>query len=369
MIQPKKMLRFAWALVAAVLVAVALAACGGGGDATRLLQDTFRGSHAIKSGKVNFSLTLTPSGSRTINSPVSLTFAGPFQSLGTGKLPQSDFTLGVSFQGHTGSLGIISTGSAGYVTLQNTAYRLPQSTFQRLETSFASAGAGAGGNSLSKLGIDPLKWLTNPSVVGDEDVAGTSTTHIHAGINVAAFLTDLNKVIGKVASQTGSSTLSGRLSPSTISRVAGQVQNPSFDVWTGKTDKTVRRIQINLGVPVSGQISSSLGGLTNAGVGLSVEYDQLNQPQTIVAPTSSQPYSQFTTKLRALVTQIRGVLGGLAGGTGGGGPGSLGGSSGSTPPSGPAGGSGNVQGYTQCIQQANGDVGKMQACAKLLTGR
>jgi hypothetical protein len=376
---------FAW-LGAAALLAATVAACGGGsGDASQLLRDTFRGSHTIKSGKVNFSLTLTPSGSKSLTSPVSLSFNGPFQSRGTGKLPQSNFNLSGTLQGHTGSLGIVSTGDAGFVTLQNTAYKLPDDTFRRLEASFANTGAG-GANPLGNLGIDPLNWLTNPSVVGDEDVAGTPTTHIRAGINVKAFLTDLSKVLQKVAAQgavPGGSTLANGLSPSTINRVASAAQNPSFDLWTGKSDKTFRRVQINLTYPVSGQISSLLGGLNSAAIGLVVEYDDLNQPQTIVAPTNPQPYAQFTAKLRSLVSQLRTALGGL---TGGGGTSSLtpGSSSGTTTPSGAAGGAGsgaaggagsgaaggagNVQAYSQCIQQAGGDVSKMQACARLLNG-
>jgi hypothetical protein len=124
---------------------------------------------------------------------------------------------------------------------------------------------------------------------------------------------------------------------------------------------------------VTGQISTLLGGLNSAAVGMGLEYDDLNQPQTIVAPTNPQPYSQFTTKLRSLATQIRSALGGLAGGASGGGA-SGGGSltPGSTTPSsapGGAGGGANVQAYSQCIQQANGDVSKMQACAKLLSGQ
>jgi hypothetical protein len=365
-------------LGAAALLAVTLAACGGSsGDATQLLQQTFTGSHSIQSGKVNFSLTVTPTGSKTLTTPISLTFQGPFQSRGTGKLPQSNFTLSGTLQGHNGTLGIISTGDAGFVALQNTAYRLPDATFRRLQASFANT-RGGGANPLGNLGINPLSWLTNPSVVGDEDVAGTPTTHIRAGIDVQAFLNDLNKVLRKVAAQgavPGSSTLSNGLSPSTISHVANSAQNPSVDVWTGKSDKTIRRLEINLTYPVSGQLSSLLGGLSSAAIGMVDEYDDLNQPQTIVAPTNPQPYSQFTAKLQALVSQLRGALGGLAGSGGSLTPGST---TGTTTPSPAGGGSGagsaaggggsNVQAYSQCIQQAAGDVSKMQACAKLLNG-
>lgn len=368
-----KSFRYACAcLGAAGLVVVALAACGGSsGDATQLLRQTFQGSHSINSGKINFSLTLTPSGSKTLNGPISLSFAGPFQSRGKGKLPESNFNLGVNFQGHNGSLGIISTGDAGFVTLQNTAYRLPDATFRRLEASFANA-RGGGANPLGGLGVNPLNWLTNPTVVGDEDVAGTSTIHIHSGINVQAFLTDLSKVLQKVAGQggvPGSSALANGLPQSTIQRIATAVQNPSFDVWTGKSDKTIRRIQINLTYPVTGQISTLLGGLNSAAVGLGLEYDDLNQPQTIVAPTNPQPYNQFTTKLRSLATQIRSALGGLAGGASGGGALTPGGSTTPSSPSSGAAGGANVQAYSQCIQQAGGDVSKMQACAKLLSGQ
>src|SRR5260370_32596633 len=187
-----KTIRYACAMVGAVaLLAVTLAACGGSsGNAPQLRKQVFHGKPPVQSGKVNFSLTLTPSGSKTLTSPITLTFNGPFQSRGTGKLPQSNFTLGVNFQGANGSLGMISTGDEGYVTLQNTAYPLPDATFRRLEASFANAGGG-GANPLGQLGIEPLNWLNNPSVVGDEDVAGTPTTHIHSGIHVQAFLTDL----------------------------------------------------------------------------------------------------------------------------------------------------------------------------------
>ncbi len=361
----KTPLRYAYALIGALLVALAVAACGGSsGDATQLLRDSFQGSHNINSGKVNFSLSVTPSGSRTLTGPLSFSFAGPFQNLGSGKLPQSDFSLSVSFQGHTGQLGIISTGTAGFVSLQGTNYRLPQSTFQRLEQSFASASGGGSGNALGKLGLDPLHWLNNASVVGDEDVAGTPTTHIHAGINVSAFLNDLNKVLPRLASQAGTSSIPSSISQGTISRLSSTIQNPSFDVWTGKSDKTIRRVTINLNIPVTGQISTLLGGLSSAALGLSIEYDNLNQPQTIAAPSSAEPYTNFQTKLRGLVAQIRSSLSGLTGGasgstTPGGGTGSTTGSSTT---------SGNVQAYSQCIQQAGGDVSKMQACASLLNG-
>jgi hypothetical protein len=359
------------AMPALALVCVALAACGssGSGNATQILKDTFSGSHRINSGNLTLSLGINPSGSSTISGPITLSFGGPFQSQGAGKIPQSNFNINVSALGRNGSLGLISTGTSGYVTLQGASYQLPQATFQRIESSFtqltSSSGSSSNSSALSRLGIRPLDWLVNPTVVGDDSVAGTPTTHIRAGVNVNALLNDLDTFLRKASSTgvSGASTLSNGLSASTRSRIAGAIQNPSVDVWTGKSDKTLRRLAIKLTLPVTGQISTALGGLRSAGVGLTVQYANLNQPQTISAPTSVHPYGEFTAKVRTLLQNLQTGLGAIAGG---GGAGSV--TPGSSSSGGSTSSSKNVQAYSRCIQQAGNDVAKMQQCAPLLNG-
>src|SRR5436305_1375993 len=103
------------ALIAIAAVCVGLAGCGGSssGDAVRLLHATFCGAHKVTSGNLNVGLTITPSGSRTLKGPISLSLSGPFQSLGPGKLPASDFTVALGALGSSASVGIISTGHNG----------------------------------------------------------------------------------------------------------------------------------------------------------------------------------------------------------------------------------------------------------------
>jgi hypothetical protein len=348
-------LRVACALLICALGAITLGACGSSSsssDASTLLKQTFGGSHAVKSGNLNFTLTVVPSGSRTLTSPITLSFGGPFQSRGKGKLPASNFNVSISSQGKTGSLAIISTGTTGYVTLQGTSYQLPAATFQKLESSFAGiGGGGSGAPGLSKLGIDPLHWLIRPSVVGNESVGGTDTTHIRAAVNVAALLQDLNTFLQK-ASSLGVSTTKG-ISAATRNKIANEVKNPSFDVWTGNSDKTVRKLQVKLTLPVTGQISTLLGGLSSADIGLSIQYGDLNKPQAIQAPATVRPFSEFTTKLRAFLATAQGTISGTGGTTAT--------SSGST--------TSKVQRYSQCLQAAGQEVTKMQQCAALLNGQ
>jgi hypothetical protein len=362
----------------AAVASILTAACGSGtsNNPNALLKQTFSGSHKIDSGELSLKVTITPSGSSTLHGPITLNFGGPFQSRGKGKLPQSNFNLSFSAQGRTASVGILSTGTAGYVSLQGQSYQLPQATFQRLESNFAQiATPSAGGSSkstLSQFGIQPLNWLSNPTIVGNENIGGTATTHIRAGVNVPALVNGISQFLQKASTLgvSGTAKFPSGLSASTKSKIAGEIQNPSFDVWTGNDDKTMRRLQVGLTIPVRGQTSTALGGLTSAQVGLSIQYSNLNQPQTITAPSSVQPYSQFQAKIQAFVQALSG---GLAGGAGSStsSPGATGsasssaGATGTTTPGSTAG----VTAYSQCIQAAGSDVTKLQQCASLLNSK
>jgi hypothetical protein len=367
------------ALLLACVASLALAACGSSSstnDPSGLLKDTFAGSHKINSGNIDFTLTVNPSGSSTLSGPIKLSFGGPFQARGTGKLPQSDFSVSVSALGKSGSLEILSTGSNGYITLQGTSYQLPAATFKKLQSSFSQIGStGAGSKSsstLSKLGIQPLDWLQNPTVVGTENVDGTDTTHIRAGVNVPAFLTDINTFLKKASSLGVPKTagVSNGLSATTRAQISKEVKNASFDVWTGKDDKTLRKLTIGVTLPVSGQASTALGGMRSAAIGLSMRYADLNQPQTITAPKTVRPYGEFTSKVKSLVQSLHASTGsasvpGIASGSGSGSSSGSASSSGS----GPAGASTSVRAYSRCVTTAGSDIAKMQRCASLLNGK
>ncbi len=341
-------------LLAAMLAGLALVGCGsssrggsgsGSASAQSLIQQTFSGAHTVSSGVLHFALTLTPAGSSTLTSPVSLGLDGPFQSRGKGNLPASDFTISVAALGRTSSLGLISTGTHGYVTLQGAAYQLPPADFKRLESGFSStAASGTSHSGLAGLGINPQRWLTGPTVVGSADVGGADTTHIRAGVNVGALLADLN---GFLARTTAKTKLPSSISPATAQKITAAVKNATVDLWTGKADRTLLKLALNLTVPATSRALTLLRGLRTAHISLTVQYADLNQPQTISAPTNVRPYSQLSALLRGLTSALQSA--GASGQS----------SSSSTPAS-------DGSKYAQCLQQAGRDVRKMQKCASLL---
>jgi len=359
-----------------VLASLGVAACGsassGSANPNTLLTETFTGTHKVTSGDLNLTLTVDPSGSSVLSGPITLSFGGPFQTRGAGKLPESNFTVSANALGQSVALGVISTGTAGYVTFQGASYKMPQATFQKLESSFSqltsTPGASSGSGTLGKLGIQPLKWLTNPTVVGTENVGGAQTTHIHAGVNVSAMLTDLNTVLEKASSLgvSGGSALKSGIPPADRTKIASEVKNPSVDIWTGSSDHTIRRLTITLTLPVTGTTSSELGGLKSADISLTMQYSDLNQPQTVKAPTTVRPFSEFQSKLNAFVQELEGATGGALGGSGSSSSSGSSGSGSSSSGGTSTGSSSNVTRYSKCIQSAGGDVSKMQKCASLL---
>lgn len=363
-------------LTAVALAVTVLSGCGAssGPSATTLLHETFTGSHEISSGVVELSLDLSPSGSAVLSGPITLNFGGPFQSRGVGKLPESDFTASVSALGQNGSLGIISTGTSGYVTLSGTGYQLPQASFEQLESGFSGLGgssSSSGTGALSTLGLHPLSWLRNATVSGTQTLSGVQTTHIDAELDVTTLLQQLSPLLSKVSGVgvKGVGKLPRSISPATEAKIAAEIHNPTVGIWTGTSDKTLRKLQIDFSIPLSGKLSRELGGVSSVGVSLALQYSDLGQPQTVSIPAHLAPYKDLTAKLNSILSEVEGALA----------LGSLGSSAGSSAASGSAitgntsagsaGSAGSTRAlsrYSQCIQAAGKDVAKMQKCASLL---
>jgi hypothetical protein len=330
--------RLLLSLVAPALAALTLGACGSsGGNAQDLLNQTFGRSHQYSSANVTGSLTIGLHGSSTVQAPVTVNFSGPFQTVAKGKLPKFDlsFNLAGSAAGGALSAGAISTGDSGFVKFNGTSYPIPASFWGRFKTAYENAMAqltqkksnGGSGNNF-------LQVLKHPAVLGNENVAGADTTHIQAGMDTSG-----------VKPPTGSSA-----------QVVKGIQNGRIDVWTGKDDKTLRKLAMQFTIQPSGSTSSAAGGFSSADINVTVQLGQLNQPQSIPPPANTKPIKELVTQLRGLFS----ALSGSAAGTGSAGTGATGTGQAPTPSTGaPAG-------YAQCISAAGNDIVKMQQCASLL---
>jgi hypothetical protein len=314
-------IRAAVALLVAICGVCLLSACGGAsGNAQSLLNDTFSSPKQIESGNVNLSVSLGPVGSSTAEKSLAVHLSGPFQSAGAGKLPHFALQLGLSADGHSLPVGAISTGSALYAELAGTWFSMPQSTFTALQQGYAQATKRASTakvrSTFASLGIEPGHWLSDPVEVGTASIDGVQTIHLTASVNVAGFLTDVSKL-----SQAGSalgfgSSVPGTslFSPSAISELAKSVKAAHVDVYTGKSDHLLRRLELDATVSATSQTQALLSGLSSAKVEFLLELSDLNAPQTIAAPSNPESSTQLLPALQQLV----GVLEGSGGSTSGG---------------------------------------------------
>jgi hypothetical protein len=345
--------RIAVLALLALLGMAVVTGCGGGSsgdeassstDVNELLKDTFSGGKKIESGQLNLALRIDSTGSTNTNGPITVSLTGPFQSQGKGKLPKLDIDAKVEGAGQNISAGLVSTGDKGFVKFQGETYAVTDAIFAEFKKGFEQAQAQADkqkGQSLATLGIDPTRWLTNPKNAGEAKVGDTDVIKITGDVDVDKLLDDVNTALEKARSLgvQGSANLPSKLTPEQKKQAADAIKKLTVEIYTGKEDRILRRMLVDLTADAQGQ---------SANVKLDLQLTGVNEDQTIEEPSGAKPFNQLLSQL--------GGLSGLGSGSGSSGSGSSGGTS-----------SQNLEKYSKCIEDAGSDATKARKCADLLT--
>jgi hypothetical protein len=352
-------IRVSAALALALISALLLAACGGGGDNTedpqRVLTETFSNPTPIRSGNFDLDFKVEANGG---DSPGTLEvkLGGQFQSQAANQFPQFDFDVSLraesGSQTFSGSGGLTATGDRAFLNIQGTEYAVPQQVYDQFTSTYSRLQGQKGSNPqeglLQRLNIDLAQWLTDLKNEGTEDVEGQRTIHISGAANVPQIVGDL-KTIAKDA---GNSV--GNVDVSQLDQLNGTIKSGDVDVNTGETDKLLRRVGLSLDLkPPAG----TPGAPDSLQLHLQLNLADVNKPQTIQAPANAQPLD--ASALQQLGIDPSALGGALGGGLGSGG--ALPESGGSTQ----APGQSATQAYQQCLSQASG-VAALQRCAALL---
>ena len=346
----------------ALALGLAVAACGGDGesggeDPAQVLRDTFNNEQSIDSGSFDLSLKVEAEGDQGGSFDGGL--GGPFQNQ-EGRFPQfdldADIKLDTSAQDFSGSAGLTSTGEGAFVNFQDTDYQVPQELFDQFSTSYVqlqrqSQRQGDEGDSLlQSLGIDPSGWLTDLSNEGTEDVDGTETVHISGQADVPKLVEDIKK-IAENAPDVGREVTPQQLGQ--LDQLTSVIDSADFDIYSGESDNLLRKLEADLELtPPTG----TTGAPDSVTLQLTLTISDVNEPQTISAPSEAQPLADLLQQLGIDPGQLGGALrGGL-------------GAAGALPQAGgsqaaPSGGA--SQAYLQCLQQAQGEDA-LSECAELL---
>lgn len=362
-IQPRLLL----ALLAAALVAVVvIASCGGDDfddDPRAVLTDTFTGGKSIRSGEIDLSLRLDLKGLEQLEGPVALTVRGPFSSNGK-ELPDLDLALNLSAGGQTFRAGAVSTGETGYLSFQGQAYQVGDELYKQFRDGYRRAQSESGsdkdeGPTFESLGIKPLDWVRNPRSDGEEEVGGAETLKVSGTIDVRRFLDDISRLLDRAEGLQleGAGRVPGGLSAKQREQVERAVKDATISVWSGKDDRTLRRVAIDVQLDVPEADRKDVGGLSSGRIAFRLTISELNEEQKIEAPKNARPFSE----LEGLITGQAPAQGSGSAGSGSGEQDAGSGGTATTPQS-PAG----PKAYLDCLEAAGQDVAKIQRCASLL---
>jgi hypothetical protein len=260
--------------VLVVLAAVLAAGCSHGMEsqsAQDVLAETSQNLGDVKSGDLGLNLLFSAKG----GDRAGFNLEGPFQ-LTEGQLPEAqlDYTQ-IAGSSTTTQTFVLKDGKA-YVRMGGTTYQLPATATGQISSSLGNSGGLAT--------IDLSNWVRDPQVSDGGEVGGVDTDKVSGRLNVATVVSGLVAV----ASQFGGTTPLTPLSGQSAEQVAGAVRSASIDVYTGKEDRLLRKVDISIDfAPAAAKVKELLG----ASVHFTLAISDPNEPVTVETPTNAQPYS------------------------------------------------------------------------------
>ncbi len=358
--------RFLIVLATTIVAALALAACGGGDggggdeDPQEVLNATFEGGKTVESGVFDVGVEVKSEGGETAGT-LEASLGGPFQSE-EGAFPQFDIDaeakLDSEDQDFSGEAGLTSTGDGAFVGFQGTEYEVPKEAFDQFAQTFTQLQAqtekqsqGEGGV-LGSLGINPTNWLTDLNNDGDEEVEGAETIHISGQADVDKLVGDLRTIAEKAPAAAGQEVTPDQLAQ--LDALTGIIESADFDIYTGKDDDLLRKLEANLSLAPP----EAEGSPDAVDVKFTITLSDVNEPQEIAAPSGAEPLDQLLSQFGLDTGSLGGLGSALGGASGTGGAPEAGGS-----PAAP--GDDAAAAYLECIGSAEGEAA-LEQCDALL---
>jgi hypothetical protein len=265
----------------ALVAAAAVAGCGGGGgNAKDVLADTAVKLGKIRSGVLYAELVVTPRGMG--RGPSGFRLDGPF-SLGPDGSPDELRIAYKELGAARPTATVIAAGGRGYVETEGKTYELgfaQAAALRAVTRQLRSSGA------LARLSVED--WIRDPELSNGGRVGGADTDRI-----VARF--DVDRAAEEVVSLVrGAGEQYPELRDVDADELADAVQSSSFELFTGKRDRLLRRVRIEADLSLGGprELRSVLGSLVGAKVKFVLGVDHPNSAIHVSPPAHPLPASQ-----------------------------------------------------------------------------
>jgi hypothetical protein len=259
-------------LLAAGAGLVMMTAGCGGPDAEQALRDTSRNLGKIRSGDLTMRMVLRPAG----GAGVGFRLQGPFSLRQRTRLPIARIRYTEIRGRRQVPATLISTGRSAFVRVDGTTYRLPPGQADALR--IVSRGA----RGLDGLQLDVGRWIRDPETSGGPQVGGDDTDRVTGRVRVGPALHD----VLAAARKAGPGTLP---SAKDIGRLDGAVTDSSVELLTGKEDRLLRRVRLDVALDVPDRLRERLGTATQLHIEFELGVSRPNRRVSVRAPSRSQP--------------------------------------------------------------------------------
>ena len=271
---------------AALIAVVALAGCGGGNDeeAADLLERGF--STDVRSGYATVDAELELKGIEGFEGPLRLRLDGAFEVAGgePTEVPNVDMDFHLSGAGREVSGRVVLTLANAWVTYGGIDYEVGEELWARARQAYGEQGQGQP-LTFADAGMDPLEWVDDAEVEGEERVSGVRATRVSGTLDVEATLRDSNELAGSEA-----------LPDSVLGDVEDVIEDIEFDAWIG-ADGIWRRIATEASFEVPEEERDSVGGLEGVDLALELELDRPNELVEMPAPSDPRPIDELLRRL------------------------------------------------------------------------
>lgn len=357
-----------------VVLATALAACGGGGSdsSNEDPQKVVEGAslEGVKSGELEMSLDVNVEGDE--GGEFELELGGPFEQGAKNELPQVELNVKANGEAEGESIdfegGLTLLTDRAFIAYKGDNYEVDPTTFGFLKSAFEQAqqqgGEEADVTACQKAaeGIKFTQFTDNLTNEGSEDVGGASSTHVSGDLNVSGAVDALIQLTEDPACSSQLEA-AGPLPLNELEEAKGElgkaIKNAHVELWVGEDDNIVRKMAMELTVEPPEAEAEKVE------LNLEVTLNGVNEKQSFNAPSNAKPLEALFKQLGVNPLELmeaaggEGGLGGLLEGIGGSEGSSGGGSSEGL------GGLGNQKAYAECLQKAQ-TAGDLQKCANLL---
>jgi len=266
-------------------------------DPTTVLRQTFDEPHNYSSGVLDAAINLDGAGLTGDSGKLAITLKGPFSSNGKGTVPTFKMATGLGLGSRSVKIEFTSDGKAGWLGLAGLNYKLPDTVWSAFSKSYLGDGSKSSSSLLDRVGFRPQDWLKDPETIGYEDIGGTETVHVRAGVDGGKLVGDFGSLLGAAGAVGGGLVDVPTITAAVQKKITDAVKKAEINVWSGKADHALRKIEVTVEVgAVDGQRPTSLVFMATI--------TELNQPQTIETPKSARPFDE----LSALIGAVTGVV-------------------------------------------------------------